>query len=86
VRKSGYRGYLLRYFAEVFGNFNAGDFIPYDIFDYKSVITNVQIKIEDWNKVSHTYDPGPLYDLVNGKVSVSFVSRASKRQKAVFLR
>jgi len=63
-----YIGFYL-YFAEDFGEFVAGDLIPYNIFNYESFITDVRIDIDGWD-VSFNYDPGPLYDLVDGKVSI----------------
>jgi hypothetical protein len=57
---------LTFYFAEDYGDFQAGDKIPYNLFDPGSYVSNVQI---DWTDIS--YDQGPLFNLIDGGVSFS---------------
>lgn len=71
--KAGDEGYTFSlYFVSDFGAYKAGDKIPYNVFDYESYVTNVHVTLLPTPSV--TYDHGPLWDFVDGSVSVSGTS------------
>ncbi len=55
---------LVFFFAQDFGNFQAGDTIPYDLFDAASYVANVSL-----NTSGVSYDKGPLWGLIQGGIS-----------------
>ncbi|MFH0902711.1 MAG: hypothetical protein V2A73_18930 [Pseudomonadota bacterium] len=57
-------------FAKDWKEFAAGDPIPYDFFDEKSWVTDVDVEMNGLD-VELSYTPGPLYELVDGNVSIT---------------
>ena len=60
------------YFNEDFGEYLAGDLVPYNVFDPSSFVSNFEITSVDLRtgRVSYDYDEGPLYGLVDGDVDI----------------
>lgn len=58
------------YFAKDFAGFKAGDLVPHNLFDHQSFIRNVNVSV-DLSGIHYTYDRGPLFDLIDGDVSLS---------------
>lgn len=63
------------YFAEAFGSFQAGDKIPYNLFDPDSFVTDVSVS--GFPSLSVDYEEGPLFDLVEGSVDFDVASLSS---------
>ena len=62
------------YFAQDFGDFHANDPIPYNVFDVKSYVKNVDVSVGGSitdPSVDYNIDYGPLADLVDGDVHIS---------------
>ena len=57
------------FFNEDFGDFKTGDIIPYNIFSYKTFIDGIKLKIS-FDGIEYSYNHGPLYDLIDGEISV----------------
>ena len=57
-------------FAEDWKDFNAGDPIPNNVFNPRSYIRNVDIDLGSLRnpRFDVTYDPGPLFDLIEGDI------------------
>jgi hypothetical protein len=65
------------YFTSAFGGYRAGDKIPYNIFDYHSWVTNVNVSITGsfpHYSYGYTYTAGPLNGLITGSVTFSGTS------------
>lgn len=70
------KGYTFSlYFAEAFGSFAAGDKIPYNVFDYESYVTDVEITLLP--TPSYDFEEGPLFALVDGEVEFDGTTLAS---------
>jgi hypothetical protein len=60
------------FFIDAFGEHEAGDIVPYNLFDPSSFVENFEVTSFDpvTGRVTYDYDEGPLYDLVDGDVDV----------------
>jgi hypothetical protein len=60
------------YFTDDFGDYAAGDLVPYNVFDPSSFVKNVRVTNVDLKtgKLTYDYDQGPLYGLADGNVNV----------------
>lgn len=74
--KAGDDGYTFSlYFASDWQTFSAGDKIPYNVFDYTSYLSNINVRVLPTPAI--TYGHGPLYDLIDGSIDTSGASLAS---------
>ena len=57
-------------FAENWGDYNAGDPIPNNVFNPRSYIRNIDIDFGSFTnpRLNITYDEGPLFDLIDGEI------------------
>jgi hypothetical protein len=60
------------YFAASFGEYAAGEQVPYSVFDPESFVENLRVTNIDVanGRASYDYDEGPLYGLVDGELDV----------------
>lgn len=60
------------YFESAFGEYAAGDIVPYNLFDPESFVENFRVTNVDLlsGRVTVDYDQGPLWDLVDGDVDI----------------
>lgn len=81
--KAGDEGYTFSlFFAADWQTYKAGDKIPYNVFDYKSYLSDISVKVLPTAEI--TYSHGPLYDLIDGSVDLSGASLSALKVKFKF--